>query len=231
MKVRFLCGYYSDLAHNKQRRPEDYWDAYFFCWAVKKGKFKRAFNIHDATGKTPINAKNFDVVRGSFGNWIEKSVESLGGGDDVVLVPVPSKDGVSGAKTFRSFEMTNEALKNKKLAAQVVGGLRWNEELTKAHEGGTRDRALLASQLNVDAALIGKKVILVDDLMTKGSSLLAATDVLEQAGATVLGAVVCGKTMYDLNTRHFGEQEFDLAAELADWNGGAESASAAITSS
>jgi hypothetical protein len=35
MKVHFICGYYSDLAHkNKQRRPEDYWDALNFCWAA-----------------------------------------------------------------------------------------------------------------------------------------------------------------------------------------------------
>jgi hypothetical protein len=64
-----------------------------------------------------------------------------------------------------------------------------------------------------------------------GSSLLAAGDVLEQAGATVLGAVVCGKTIHDLNTKHFGEQEFDLTAELADWNGGSASASPPQTSS
>jgi phosphoribosylpyrophosphate synthetase len=127
--------------------------------------------------------------------------------------------------------MTNEALKDKKLAAQVVGGLRWNEELAKAHEGGTRDRTLLASMLSVDAALKGKKVILVDDLVTKGSSLLAAGDVLGQAEATVLGAVVCGKTIYDLNTKHFGEDEFNLTAELADWNGDSASASPPQTSS
>jgi hypothetical protein len=50
-------------------------------------------------------------------------------------------------------------------------------------------------------------------------SLLAAADVLKAAGVTVLGAIVCGKTIYDLNTKHFGEQELDLTEELADWHG------------
>lgn len=60
---------------------------------------------------------------------------------------------------------------------------------------------------------------MIDDLITKGSSLLASADVLEKASAKVLGAVVCGKTIYDLNTPHFGEQEFEFATELADWKG------------
>jgi hypothetical protein len=111
--------------------------------------------------------------------------------------------------------MTKEALKDTPLAGNVVGGLMWKQKLTAAHEGGARSRAILAPLLDVDASLKGKKVILVDDLITKGSSLLAAAEALTAAGATVIGAVVCGKTIYDLDTKHFGEQEFDLTGELA----------------
>lgn len=220
MRVRFISGYYSDLAHkNKQRRPEDYWDAYFFCWGVKVGTFKRPFNIHTAADKTPITAQNFSLARRTFGAWIEKSVGPLGGGSSFSLVPVPSKDGTMGNGSFRSLDMTREAVKGTILVGHVFGGLRWKEKLTKAHEGDRRSRAVLAPLLSVDASLKGRRVILVDDLVTKGSSLLASADVLEKAGAKVLGAVVCGKTIYDLNTPHFGEQEFDLTAELSDWNG------------
>jgi hypothetical protein len=42
---------------------------------------------------------------------------------------------------------------------------------------------------------------------------------MKAAGATVAGAVACGETIYDLETPHFGEQEFDLTTEVADWNG------------
>jgi phosphoribosylpyrophosphate synthetase len=219
MRIRFICGYYSKLAHEKKRRPEDYWDAYNFCWAVKFGTFKPKFNIHDAEGKIPITANNFSLVRRKFGSWIEESVAALGGGADAVLVPVPSKDGVVGAATYRSLAMTEEAVKETKLVAQINGGLRWKKKLTKAHEGGSRSRAVFAPLLVADASLNGKKVILIDDLITTGSSLLAAADVLEKAGAKVLGTVVCGKTIYDLNTPHFGEQEFELTSELADWTG------------
>ena len=62
-------------------------------------------------------------------------------------------------------------------------------------------------------------MILIDDLFSTGSSLLAAEDALKAVGCTVLGAITCGKTIYDLNTPHFGEQEFELTEELADWTG------------
>jgi hypothetical protein len=219
MKVRFICGYYSVLAHeNKEPRPEDYWDAYNFCWGVKVGKFKHQFNIHDARGKkNRITQSNFALARDTFGEWIKKSVPALGGGADVVLVPVPSKDGVVGAATFRTLKMTKEALHGAGLARRIVDGLHWKEGLTEAHQGGTRNRTLLARRLVADPKLKGKRVILIDDVITTGSSLLAAADVLKQQGATILGAIVCGKTIYDLNTPHFGEQEFELTNELADW--------------
>ena len=186
---------------------------------MKVGSFKKQFNVHDAKGRTPITARNFALVRLTFGEWIEKSVAALGGGADAVLVPVPSKDGVSGAPTYRTLEMTREALKNTGLLGRVLDGLRWKQKLTKAHEGGSRSPRLLAPLLSANASLKGKKVILVDDLITTGSSLLAAADVLKAAGATVLGAVVCGKTIYDLETKHFGEQEFDLTTEAGGLDG------------
>ena len=138
------------------------------------------------------------------------------GGQKALLVPVPSKDGVVGTASFRTLDMTNEALKGTELAAQVVAGLRWTQSLTKAHEGGSRNRGLLGPLLQVDDAVKGKQVILIDDLFSTGSSLLASEDVLKAAGCTVLGAIACGKTVYDLNTPHFGEQEFELTERLAD---------------
>ena len=219
MKVHFICGYYSDLVHkNKQRRPEDYWDALNFCWAVKVGTFKPKFNIHKDGKKIPVNAANFNLARKTFGEWIQKSVAKLGG-QDAVLVPVPSKDGLLAAKTFRTLVMTKEALKDTGLAPRVIAGLKWKQELTKAHEGGNRNRKVLAPLLHVDDAVKGKSVILVDDVFSTGSSLLASEDALTAAGCTVLGAITCGKTIYDLKTPNFGEQEFELTEELADWTG------------
>lgn len=63
----------------------------------------------------------------------------------------------------------------------------------------------------------GKKVVLIDELFSTGGSLLASSDALSAAGAHVLGAITCGKTIYDFNTPAFGSQEFELTKELFDW--------------
>ncbi len=115
-------------------------------------------------------------------------------------MPVPSKDGVVGAATYRTLEMTKEALHSTGLAGRIVDGLRWRQGLTKAHQGGNRNRTLLAPRLAADPKLKGKKVILIDDVITTGSSLLAAADMLNQQGATVLGSIVCGKTLRPQHT-------------------------------
>jgi hypothetical protein len=47
--------------------------------------------------------------------------------------------------------------------------------------------------------------------------LLASMDCLTAAGANVLGAITCGKTIYDIKTPAFGTEQIELTAELADW--------------
>jgi hypothetical protein len=217
MKVRFICGYYSDRAKTLSPRPEIYWDAYFFVWIVKTGEFKRSFYIHRKDGTSvQITRGNKGVPRQLFGTWIGHQASVLGEGAS--LVPVPSKDGVVGASSYRSLEMVREALRGTPLAALAHDALRWTEALPKAHEGGPRRRAELLMYLKA-TDVRGRRVILVDDLLSTGGSLLACRDTLETAGAEVLGALTCGRTIYDFDTKPFGTQEIDLVEELADWHG------------
>ena len=64
--------------------------------------------------------------------------------------------------------------------------------------------------------LKGKKIVLVDDLVTTGGSLLACKDCLEAAGATVVGAVTRGRTVYDATEAPFKSREFELTEEMSD---------------
>lgn len=216
MKVHFICGYYSDLAHKKVRRPEDYWDAYFFCWAVKTGLFKRPFYIHKNGQKIRITKDNGSLPRKIFGEWLAERIAKLGA-EGALIVPVPSKDAVVGEKTSRSLDMVGEALRGTKYEEAVFDGLRWSEKLAKAHEGGPRGKDALLTFLRA-GDVKGKKVVLVDDLFSKGGHLLAAAAKLESAGATVLAALTCGRTVYDFETKPFGNQEINLEQELADWH-------------
>jgi hypothetical protein len=87
MKVIFCCGYYPDRAHNKKRRTEDYWNAYFYVWAVKVGTHRKDFYILKPD-RLNITANNFSLVRKTFGEWASKQLVKLSS-EGLALVPVP----------------------------------------------------------------------------------------------------------------------------------------------
>lgn len=218
MRVSFICGYYPDLAHNTiARRPEPYWDAYFFTWAVKVGSFRRPFFLRRDDGNVRIQKDNFPLVRQSFGQFVANEVDDNYSGQDALLVPVPSKDRLRGVKAARSTNMLIEAMADTAYAAAVSDKVRWKGKLAKAHEGGPRGRDELRNHLEADPALVGRNVILVDDLLSTGGAMLACKDVVEGAGANVIGAVTCGKTIYTFDIPPFSRQEFELTGELADF--------------
>ena len=64
--------------------------------------------------------------------------------------------------------MAQQALKGTAYADCVHDGLRWNKELKSAHDGGPRSRADLLPCLGVKGDLKGKKIVLIDDLITTG---------------------------------------------------------------
>ena len=63
----------------------------------------------------------------------------------------------------------------------------------------------------------GRDVVLVDDVLSTGASILAAKEVLEEAGARVLFAITCGRTVYDFNTKPFKRQVIKLKDEIYDY--------------
>jgi hypothetical protein len=116
-----------------------------------------------------------------------------------VLVPVPSKDGLVGASSFRSLEM---------VAAHgswpVAPVLRFSEVLKPASSGGPRGREALRPYLRVSDAPPPGELILVDDIITSGGSLLASYDVLAAIGRPPTAAIVCGHTVSDSLLSAFG---------------------------
>lgn len=217
MKIHFVSGYYSDLAHKRKPRPEDYWDARNYVWAVKTGEFKHKFLIHRPGGKVVMTAANIGKARKWFGDFIDYSLKHEDAPDDVLLVPIPSKDGLKAARSYRSLDMLRESMRSKTFEKNVEDALRWSEKLAKAHEGGDRQRAFLRDRLALRSKVKDRDVVLIDDLISTGSSMLAARDVLKDAGANVLGGIVCGKTVYDFETKPFGMQSFTFSAEMHEY--------------
>jgi hypothetical protein len=79
--------------------------------------------------------------------------------------------------------------------AIVADILRWDTPLPSAHEaGGTRDPQLLYPRLRlVGDVPAGRRIVLIDDVLTSGGHLRAAAAFLEAQGATVAGAVCAGR--------------------------------------
>jgi len=219
MKLIHACGYYSGLAVKAGKpRPRNppFWEAYMFCWAVKSGEFHGNFYIERKEGRLNITRNNFQLVRPTFGSWAAKNLPTFTE-ESLLVVPVPSKAALIGVEAYTSLEMTRQALKGTTYENCVLDGLRWTEKLQKAHEGGPRKRADLLPLLQVTSDVKEKKIVLIDDLFTTGGSLLACQDRLSAEGATVLGAITCGRTVYDATEPPFKARKFELTEELSDY--------------
>jgi hypothetical protein len=220
MKIAHACGYWSDRAGERPRDPPFY-EAYLFCWAVKSGVYKYDFFIDTTDGRVDITSDNFDEVRLTFGEWAARKARSWLEKGDISLVPIPSKSALSTVKTYGSLELVQEAFKGTEFETNALDALRWTKKLPKAHEGGPRSRADLLPLLSVrqeakSSLTGGKNVILIDDLLVTGGSALACYDKLTAEGANVLGAITCGKAVYDKTDPPFGAKQFDLTKELSD---------------
>ena len=208
MKILFMCGYYSDAAHETAERTSEYGDAYRFCRAVRSGAFEEKFYIHTQKDKILVNENNIDLARRAFGKFIEKRIAEETSWPSPVLVPMPSEDAVIGVNHFRSWFMLNEALAQTELRLSPVDALFWKKTPRPGVlDAAAAERKALAGMMTCDFPLRGQAVVLVDDLVSTGTTLLAARDCLTAEGAAVLGAVTCGRVIHDFHALPFGRQE------------------------
>jgi predicted amidophosphoribosyltransferase len=229
MKVHWFCGYYSDYAAKITgvARPHDppFWEAYMFCWAVKVGTFKSGFFIMKGGRRLNIVKNNFHLVRPTFGEWGANAIDTFPEKDDVYLVPVPDTDALSSVTTYRTLTMAEEAFKRTSYEGRILDGLRWTKKRKKGHEGGSRKRSELLALLEAKEDVKGKNIVLIDEIVTTGGNLLACQDRLVAAGATVVGAVSCGRSVYDVKDAPYGAWDFDLTTQLQDYTGGGAASS------
>lgn len=217
MKVCFVSGYWGKntdrvLGH----RPDVYRHAYLFVWAVKMGTFHKPFYVITKDNKRyNIRQDNIGQARRLFGRFIAHQI-SINKWDDAAIVHVPSKCAVINSAEPRSLLMLQEALSHTSIGASLCDALRFSQRLSRAREGGERKRTELAPFMKVTSNVAGKRVVLVDDIVTRGGSMLASKDALEAAGAKVVGAVSCGHTMYNADILPFGRQEIELTDEMDD---------------
>ena len=207
-----MCAYYSQWAHdNLAPRSQEQWYSFKFCRAVKSRRINGTTTVPLKSGPETIGPDNVHRAREIFGRFITQSIDRIGS-KNPMLVPIPSKDGLIGAASFRSLDMVKDAMANQP-SVPIVPALRFTTALQPANAGGPRGRHALAPYMRVVGTIPHGDIILVDDIITTGGSLLAACDKLEAVGREPIGAIVCGHTVSDSLTSAFGPHRMEIGLE------------------
>lgn len=209
MIVHYLATYYSQWAHtNLAPRSQDQWHAFKFCRAVKTSRINGYLEFPWGTGPEVINGQNVGRARTIFGEYIADILKSSGLVNPI-LMPVPSKDGLTAATDFRSLQMLSESLVGNG-TWQVSSSLRFLQLLQAANAGGPRGREALRPYLHLELPIPAGPIVLIDDIITTGGSLLASYDVLATAGRAPALAIVCGHTVSDSLLSAFGTHQMTI---------------------
>jgi len=191
--LHHFCSYYS-LRHvideATQTKPES-WNAIKFCKAVKHKTIKGYLTV-PAQKPFKIDETNVIAARQIFGQWMKHVLGDLF--EFAYFIPVPSKDSWNTAD-FRSLQMVRDALPDGK-KDRALPLLRFSEERERASQGGARGYHATKPFLKISGYIPGPApLILIDDIVTSGGSLIASRNTLLEAGGIVPVAVVCGKTV------------------------------------
>jgi hypothetical protein len=209
MIVYYMCTYYSQWAHEHiAPRSQDQWYSFKFCRAVKNRRINGTLTFPWQAGPEIIGVQNVGRARWIFGVFIKYTLERLNL-QSPVIIPVPSKDGLIGAPSFRSLEMITEATAEHGNWT-IAPVLRFSQALVAANAGGPRGREALRPYLRVSSAPPSGELILVDDIITSGGSLLASYDALAGVGRPPVAAIVCGHTVSDALLSAFGSHEKNI---------------------
>ena len=212
LTVHYLCTYYPQYAHtNIAARTQTLWDAYKYCGAVKN-KSINGFCTLPTKVPTRIDETNLLHARNLFGQFIREAL-----GDraffNSTFIPVPSKDSWN-TNDFRSYVMLRESMPIE-VQPNILPIIRFNVERPRAAEGGPRGIDAIYPYLRLLPHGRLGPIVLVDDIVTTGGTLLASRRLLEEHGLRVDCATVCGRTQNSLELA-FKVRSFELEDDLGE---------------
>ncbi|MFZ3182509.1 MAG: phosphoribosyltransferase [Methylocystis silviterrae] len=209
MIVYFMCVFYSQWAHrNIAPRSQEQWDAFKFCRAVKSRAVNGSLSVPFAKGPEVINQNNVGRARQVFGLFLDHKLKSMFA-PNPVLIPVPSKDGLIGAQAFRSLDMLRESLQDYP-KYRICPAIRFKQPLQSAFSGGPRGKGALLPYMTITGEIPQGTIILVDDIVTSGGSLLDSYELLAKINRAPYASIVCGRTVSDSLLDAFGDHKVEI---------------------
>lgn len=156
-----------------------------------------SFLVYSPHGTTPVSVRSRHFCQGvKTGNTaalrsiVERLVRDFDStglsavlGPDVTLVPAP-RSGVLVAGGLWPSRLIADALVAARLGAAVLPALRRTEAVPKSafqRRGERPDAVRHFETMSAEPALAGRRITIVDDVLTKGNTLLAATSRVAEA--------------------------------------------------
>lgn len=187
-------------------RDEDHW-ALKFVKAVKGKPFGGYAWVRVAGEPKRLNQENAEEAIDWFGimaaEYLEDHVR-----DDIQLVPIPNSHCTKASEIPRTKRLALAIAA--RVGVHVLDGLRWKAAMTPSSKGGTRNPQDLYDNLIEVRKLADSKIILVDDVRTKGAHLVAAKAFLRAKNAKCLMALCAGRTELAPEQNPFAVVEQDL---------------------
>lgn len=155
---------------------------YGYPWAGLVSQFK----FHGQPGWAGSLA---DLMRSA--PWVESALETA-----EIVMPLPLSAERLAERGFNQALVLARALAPGKVRADILLRLRHTQaqtELDRAARLRNVKGAFAIEPLRL-AQVRGRQVVLVDDVMTSGASLFSAAQVLQQAGAASITAIVLART-------------------------------------